>query len=272
MTIFQAILLGIIQGLTEFLPISSSAHLVFVPALLGWEIPADFNFIFDVLVQMGTLIAVIIYFWRDLIEILSAVIRGIRLKTPFKEPMARLGWLVILATIPAGVIGLLIKPLVESVFSNPTATALMLVVTALILFVSERIATHKRELSDIFWMDAILIGLAQALAIFPGISRSGATISAGLSLNVKRPAAARFSFLMSIPIILATGILEGIDLIGMPDLSTNIPAIITGIIAAAVIGFLAIHWLLGYLAKHSLYVFSIYCLIAAAVVLIILYV
>jgi len=272
MTILQAILLGIVQGLTEFLPISSSAHLVFVPALLGWEIPADFNFIFDVLVQLGTLAAVILYFWRDLIEMLVAVVKGIRSKSPFKEPMARLGWLVILATIPAGVIGLLIKPLVESAFSNPTATALMLVLTAVILFVAERIGKQQCDLTELTWVDALWIGLAQALAIFPGISRSGATISAGLVRDVKRPGAARFSFLMSIPIMLATGVLEAKDLIGMSDLSTYLPALIAGVIAAGIVGFLAIRWLLGYLAKHSLYVFSIYCLIAAVVVLIVLYV
>ncbi len=272
MTILQGILLGIVQGLTEFLPISSSAHLVFVPAILGWQIPEDFNFIFDVLVQAGTLVAVIIYFWRDLTEILVAVVRGIRAKTPFKEPMARLGWLVILATIPAGVIGLLIKPLVEAAFANPTTTALMLVLTGLILFVAERIGKQRRVMDQFTWVDALWIGLAQALAIFPGISRSGATISAGLVRDIKRPAAARFSFLMSIPIMLATTLLEVVDLIGMPDPTSYLPALITGVVTAGIVGFLAIRWLLGYLAKHTLYVFSIYCIIAAVIVLILQYV
>lgn len=272
MTILQAILLGIVQGLTEFLPISSSAHLVFVPVLLGWKIPVDFNFIFDVLVQTGTLFAVIIFFWHDLIEILFAVYQGIRSKTPFKNPMARLGWLVILATIPAGMIGLFIKPLVESAFSNPTATALMLVLTAVILFIAERISRQKRDLSMLTWLDALWIGLAQALAIFPGISRSGSTISAGLVRGIKRESAARFSFLMSIPIILATVILEIKDLINLPHLSTYLPAVVAGVIAAGIVGYLSIRWLLGYLSKHSLYIFSIYCLFAAVVMLIILYV
>jgi undecaprenyl-diphosphatase len=271
MTILQAVILGIVQGLTEFLPISSSAHLVLVPALLGWTIPADFNFIFDVLVQVGTLAAVIIFFWKDILEILSAVVRGLLSRTPFKEPQARLGWFVILATIPAGIFGLLVKPLVESAFSSPTATALMLIVTAVILFVCERIGKPERSLDKINWQDALWIGLAQAIAIFPGISRSGSTIGAGLLRNLKRESAARFSFLMSIPIMLATGVLEVKDFIGQSNLSAYLPALIAGILAAAIVGYLAIRWLLGYLNKHSLYVFSIYCLIAAAIVLVVLH-
>ena len=270
MTIVQAIILGIVQGLTEFLPVSSSAHLVLVPALLGWQIPADFNFIFDVIVQMGTLVAVIVYFFRDLINILTAFFKGLWTRTPFNDPQSRLGWFVILATIPAGIIGLLIKPLVESAFSSPTATALMLVVTAVILFVAERIGKQRREISTLTWVDALWIGLGQAVAIFPGISRSGATISAGLVRDLKREGAARFSFLMSIPIMVASGLLEVKDFLGMPDLAGYLPALITGVIVAAIVGYLAIRWLLGYLTKHSLYVFSIYCLIAAAISLIIL--
>jgi undecaprenyl-diphosphatase len=270
MTILQAIILGIVQGLTEFLPVSSSAHLVLVPALLGWQIPADFNFIFDVIVQMGTLIAVVVYFLRDLLGILSAFFKGIWTRTPFKDPQSRLGWFVILATIPAGIIGLLIKPLVESAFSSPTATALMLVLTAAILFVAERLGKQRRELSTLTWVDALWIGLGQAVAVFPGISRSGTTISAGLARDLKREGAARFSFLMSIPILIASGLLEVKDFIGMPGLSGYVPALITGVIAAAIVGYLAIRWLLGYLTKHSLYVFSIYCLVAAAISLIIL--
>jgi undecaprenyl-diphosphatase len=272
MTILQAIILGIIQGLTEFLPISSSAHLVLVPALLGWHIPEDFNFIFDVIVQMGTLIAVIIFFWKDIVGILTAVISGIRSKTPFADPKARLGWFVVLATIPAGIIGLLIKPLVESAFSSPTATALMLVLTAVILFVAERIGKQSRDLAALTWVDALWIGLGQALAIFPGISRSGSTIGTGLVRGLKREGAARFSFLMSIPIMIATGLLEVKDFFEMPELSSYLPALIAGVLAAGIVGYLAIRWLLGYLGKHSLYAFSIYCLVAALIVLTILYV
>jgi undecaprenyl-diphosphatase len=271
MTILQAIILGIVQGLTEFLPISSSAHLVLVPALLGWQIPDDFNFIFDVIVQMGTLIAVIIFFWCDLVDIVTAVIKGLRSKSPFKDPKARLGWLVILATIPAGIIGLSIRPLVESAFSSPIPTALMLVVTAVILFVSERIGKQRREMPTLNWVDALWIGLAQAIAIFPGISRSGATIGAGLVRDLKRESAARFSFLMSIPILAASGLLEVKDFIGLSNLSEYLPALITGVLAAGIVGYLAIRWLLGYLSKNSLYVFSVYCLIAAAIVLIVLH-
>ncbi|MBN2256710.1 MAG: undecaprenyl-diphosphatase UppP [Anaerolineaceae bacterium] len=271
MTILQAIVLGIVQGLTEFLPISSSAHLVLVPTILGWNIPADFNFIFDVIVQMGTLIAVIIFFWKDIIEIMSAVFRSIQAKPPFKDPQARLGWLVVLATIPAGIIGLLIKPLVESAFDSPTITASMLILTAVILFISERIGNKSRELKKMNWVDALWIGLAQAAAIFPGISRSGATIGAGLLRNLKRDSAARFSFLMSIPIMIVSGLLEVRDFFGMPYLSEYLPALLAGVLTAAIVGYLAVRWLLGYLSKHTLYAFSIYCLAVAAIILIVLH-
>jgi undecaprenyl-diphosphatase len=272
MTILQATILGIVQGLTEFLPISSSAHLVLVPALLGWTIPVDFNFIFDVIVQMGTLVAVIIYFWRDILMILSAMVRGILSGTPFKDAQARLGWLVVLATIPAGVIGLFIKPLVESAFSSPTATALMLLLTAAILLIAERLGKQQRDLSRLSWADALWVGLAQAVAIFPGISRSGVTIGAGMVRGLKRESAARFSFLMSIPIMLASGLLEIKDFVGLSNLSGYLPAMIAGVLTAGVVGYLAIRWLLGYLGKHTLYAFSIYCLVATIIILIVLHV
>ncbi len=267
MTILQSILMGIIQGLTEFLPISSSAHLVLVPHLLNWQIPADQAFVFNVLVQVATLFAVIIYFWKDLVQIILGVLAGIITRKPFETSSARLGWYILLATLPAGIIGLLIKDVIEKAFSSPSATAGFLVVTAVLLVFAEQIGKRQKEISQITWIDALTIGFAQAIAVFPGISRSGATITGGMTRNLQRPAAARFSFLISIPIMLAAGLLETIDLLNMPNAAQWIPIFIPGFIASAVAGYLSIRWLLHFLVSKPLYIFSAYCLMLGGFVL-----
>ena len=268
MSILQSILLGIIQGLTEFLPVSSSAHLVLVPYLLGWQIPAQEAFIFDVLVQVATLAGVIAYFWKDLLAIVSAFLRGLAQRKPFAEQQSRLGWYLILATIPAGLFGLTIKDLVEKAFASPLAAAGFLLVTAVLLLGAERFGKRQRSMEEMTWLDALWMGIAQALAIFPGVSRSGATITGGMLRDLKRPDAARFSFLMSIPIMLAAGLLAVKDLLEIPDFASLLPVYIPGFIAAAVTGYLAIRWLLGFLTHRPLYVFSIYCTLLALVVFI----
>lgn len=259
MSILQFILLGILQGLTEFLPVSSSGHLVLLPALLHWNIPEDKAFVFNVLVQVATLLAVIIYFWKDLLVIFKAVISGLLKLRPFEDSNARLGWFIILATIPAGLAGLLIKDAVEEAFSSPSLVAIFLLFTAGLLIISEKIGKRQRDLSTMTWIDALVIGLGQALAIFPGISRSGATITAGMTRNFDRPSAARFSFIMSIPIMLAAGLLAMVDLLAVPDAARWLPEFIPGFIASAVTGYLAIKWLLKFLLTRSLYGFAIYC-------------
>ncbi len=180
MTLFQSILLGIVQGLTEFLPVSSSAHLVLVPYLLGWELPEIETFIFNVLVQVASLIAVIAYFWHDLTDIFRSVIRCLLHKKPFAETEARLGWLLILATIPAGLIGLSLKSSVERAFASPQITAFFLMITAGMLIAAEKLSSRAALKDEPGWRDALWIGLAQAVAIFPGISRSGSTITGGM--------------------------------------------------------------------------------------------
>jgi undecaprenyl-diphosphatase len=269
MTILQAILLGIIQGLTEFLPISSSAHLVIIPFLLGWEIPAAPAFVFNVLVQLGTLVAVIVYFWKDLLGITKGFIEGLLARQPFKTSQSRLGWYILLATIPAGVFGLLIKDLVEAAFNSPLATGIFLLCTAVILVIAERLSKLTRSLEEINWLDALLMGIFQALAVFPGISRSGSTMTGGLLRNLDRPSAARFSFLMSIPIMLAAGVLATLDLLEIPDLSQQIVPVTVGFLAAAVVGYLSIRWLLGYLTRHSFYSFAVYCVAAGLLTVVI---
>jgi undecaprenyl-diphosphatase len=259
MTLLQSILLGIVQGLTEFIPVSSSAHLVIVPYLFGWQIPAAEAFIFDVLVQVATLAAVIVYFWQDLWSILRAWVSGLLHRAPFQDAQARLGWYLILASVPAGVFGLLVKDAVESAFASPVATALALFVTAGLLLAAERLGKRTRPMQSLNWKDALWIGSAQALAIFPGVSRSGATIAGGMGRDLQRPPAARFAFLMSVPIMLAAGGLATLDLLEMPGFASLLPVFIPGFLAAALTGYLSIRWLLGYLARRPLTVFAVYC-------------
>jgi undecaprenyl-diphosphatase len=260
MTIIQSIILGIVQGLTEFLPISSSAHLVLVPYWLGWTFPTEQIFVYNVLVQMGTILAVIIYFWRDLVNIISAVIRGLIARKPFEDPDSRLGWMVVLATIPAGLAGLLIKDLVESAFNSPMATAILLLGTSAFLIIAEIFGKRISTLKEMTWLDAIVVGLFQAVSIFPGISRSGSTITGGMLRKLDRPSAARFSFLMSIPIMIAAGGVGVKDMLSIPNLASFLPVMSIGIITAAIVGFLSIKWLLGYIRKHSFFGFAYYCI------------
>jgi undecaprenyl-diphosphatase len=269
MTVLQSIILGIIQGLTEFLPISSSAHLVIAPYLLGWQFPNQVGFIFDVLVQLGTLLAVIIYFRKDLYRIILAVIEGLIHRQPFADPMSRLGWILILATIPAVIAGVLFKGLVERAFGSPVAAALFLLVTAALLVIAERVGKRDRQFDSITWMDGLIAGLLQAVSLLPGISRSGATITGGMLRNLDRPSAARFSFLISVPVMVGAGALAMVDLFKSPNFTGQIPTVLAGFIASAIVGYFAIRWLLSYLTRRPLYLFAIYCVAVSFLVLIV---
>ena len=267
MTIFQSVILGIIQGASEFIPISSSGHLVLAPFLFGWEIAPKEAFIFDVLVQVATLLAVIIFFWSDLRDIGKALVKGLLEKRPFQSPKARLGWLLVLATIPAGLAALLFKEKFEAAFSSPRSSAAFLIATSLILIVGELIGKRIRNLDQITWVDALAIGVIQVLALFPGISRSGSTITGGLLRNFDRKSAARFSFLMSVPVMLAAGLLAFLDLINSPDLWDQLLIYLPGFAAAAVVGYLAISWFISYLSRQSLYIFAGYCALFGSLML-----
>jgi len=268
MTILQSIILGIVQGLTEFLPISSSAHLVLIPYLLNWNFPPSQVFPFDVLVQLGTLVAVIVYFWQDLWLIIQEFFKGIVSGKPFSSFESRMGWYLILATIPAGLAGLFLKDTVEATFNSPRVTAMFLFVTAAFLVIAEWMGKRQKNLSKMTWIDALWIGLFQAVSIFPGISRSGSTITGGMTRQFDRPSAARFSFLMSIPVMLAAGVLSTRDLLQVPDLSSFLPVMAIGFVTAGVVGYFSIRWLLAFLQKRSLISFAIYCAAVAAIVLI----
>lgn len=256
MTLLQALVLGIVQGVTEYIPVSSSAHLVLVPWLLGWP---EAGFVFDVLVQWGTLVAVILYFWRDLTMLIAAALQGLATGRPLATADARLAWLIVVGSLPAGVLGLLFKEDFKRVFSAQTSVAALLLVTGLLLVLSERLGTRTRPLSTLTWLDAFIVGLAQALSILPGISRSGATMAAGLGRHLDREAAARFSFLLSIPALLGAGIVALKDLADMGNVLIALPVLATGFIAAAITGYLCIAALLAYLRRRSLTVFAVYC-------------
>lgn len=256
MTLLQSAILGIIQGITEFIPVSSTAHLLIGQTLLG--IPAsDAVFSFLVIVQLGTILSLVIFFWKDLLKLVRAFFTK-----PFSSFDNRLGWYIILATIPALLAGYLLKSVVEALFRTPLLEAsIRLFLTAAILALVEWLGKRQRALENMTWVDAVLIGIAQVVSVFPGASRSGTTIAAGMARGFDRPASARFAFLMSIPVMLAAGLYQSLDLLKMPDLVNFLPVLILGFITAAIVGWFAVRWLLGYLGKHSLYAFSIYCVL-----------
>jgi undecaprenyl-diphosphatase len=258
MNLFQALILGIIQGATEFLPVSSSGHLVLVPWLLRWEEP---GLPFDAVVHWGTAMAVIVYFWREWLALIQAVFQAIRQRS-IADPKARLVLLIIIGTVPAALIGYMLEGFFEQMFSRPPAAAAFLLVTATLLSIAEWLGRREHDLEQMTWLDALLVGLGQALAIFPGISRSGTTIAAGLARGLKREPAARFSFLLATPVILGAGAFKLLDLAQAGNLTRQMPTLIVGFVGAGVVGFGCIHFLLRYLQHRRLYPFAIYCAMA----------
>jgi undecaprenyl-diphosphatase len=268
MTIFQAVILGIIQGITEFLPISSSGHLVLAPYIFGWEFVESEIFVFNVLVQMGTLVAVIAYFYRDLKRMLVALIEQARRVDSELDEERRLAWLVLLATFPAATFGYIFKPLIEAAFNSTTTTGLALLVTAGLLVFAEMRSTQDAPLNQINWKDALVIGLFQLLALFPGVSRSGSTIAGGMTRQLSRPAAARFSFLISIPIMIGAGLSSLNNLFELTDLGAFLLPMVVGFLTSALVGYLSIRWLLTYLGRYPLYTFAVYVAIVGTITLI----
>jgi undecaprenyl-diphosphatase len=260
MSLFQALFLGLIQGATEFIPVSSSGHLVLVPWLFGWEAP---TLAFDTTVHWGTLVAILAVFWRDLWALIVAavfsVLGALGKEYEYDETNARMAWAIALASVPAVVAGVLFQDFFENLFGEPTAAAVLLLVTAGILAFSEWTSRQDRPLKQLGWLDAVLVGVAQAFAIMPGISRSGATIAAALARGIRREDAARFSFLLSTPVVFGAGLLGLMDLIQAGGLASSAGTLLIGFASAAVMGYLCIRWLLGFLARRPLYVFSVYC-------------
>ncbi|MEW6030439.1 MAG: undecaprenyl-diphosphatase UppP [Chloroflexota bacterium] len=265
MTLLHALLLGIIQGLTEFIPVSSTAHLLLGQSLLG--IPSNGKiFSFQVIVQLGTVCALLLFFRRDILGITKAFLLGIWHRRPFENHDAQVGWLVLVATVPALIAGFLLKDVVENLFMEPvTQAGVRLLMSAGLLGAVETFGRRERSLESATWLDALAVGLFQVLALFPGASRSGATIAGGMVRGFNRPGAARFAFLMSAPILLAAGAYETVNVIKAPGTYEFLPYLLTGFLAAAVVGWLSIKWLIIYLSRHSLYVFAAYCAVVGAV-------
>lgn len=266
MTLLQAVVLGIVQGLTEWLPVSSTAHLILVPWVLGWEVDPGILLPFNVLVQDGTLLAVLVYFRRDLIGILRGVLEGLRSGAPLGTVEARLGWGLVLGTLPAVAAALLLEDRIEDLHGRPLVVAWVLLGATALLFLGER-GRKSRDLGSLGATDALAVGAAQALALLPGVSRSAATISGGMILGMDRVSAARFSFLLSVPVMAAAGTWETARLLQQPDPGRHLPALAAGFVAAAVVGYGTIHWLLGFLARRPLTVFAWYRILAGLALL-----
>jgi undecaprenyl-diphosphatase len=267
MDLFQAILLGIIQGLTEFLPISSSGHLVVVPKLLGWP---DHSLAFDAALHFGTALALLAYFWRDWLALLAAFWDGLRSAQGRAESRWKLIWMLGLGSLPGGVVGFLFEDQIEALLRGAATVAAALIVVAVLMWLADRFSPQRRKVSDLGYRDALLVGLAQATALWPGVSRSGATIATGLALGMTREAAARFSFLLATPIVVAAGlyqVLKDVVLKGMPPGETT--AFAAGMLAAFLVGLAAIGFLLRYVQRYSLAVFVVYRVILGIVVLLV---
>ena len=272
MTVWQALVLGIVQGLTEFLPISSSAHLILVPWLFGWPEP---GLAFNVALHLGTLSAVLVYFSGDLLTIARGWLTGLAQRRPLGSPEARIGWAVLIGSVPAGVVGVLLNDAIDQYFHSGGGgtlaiglTAVLLMALGAALWLAERAGRRSRSLTEVGLRDGFLVGVAQALALLPGVSRSGSTITAGLFLGFQRAAAARFSFILGIPAIVGAGMLETMHL-----LRTGLPAsertlFVVGMAASAVTGFLAIAFLLRFLQRRSTGVFVLYRFLLGAFILV----
>ncbi len=240
MTIWQAVVLGLVQGLGEFLPISSSAHLVLVPWIFGWPDP---GLTFDVALHLGTLVAVVAFFWRDWLNLIAGAFRGSR------TVEGRLFWYLVLASVPGAVFGFLMESKAETVFRNPALIAAMLIIMGAVLYLADHNGAKRINIEKIGLGRSLLIGLSQALAIIPGVSRSGITMTTGLFTGLTREGAARFSFLLSVPIILGAGLVKIPDLLAQPEM-VNL-AFLTGMIISAVSGVASISFLLRYVRTKS---------------------
>jgi undecaprenyl-diphosphatase len=263
MDLIEAIVLGAVQGITEFLPISSTGHLILVPWFLGWE---PQGLAFDVALHVGTLFALLWYFRAEWFAFAHAGIRWVQGHR--REPDAHLAMFIVGATIPGGLAGLLGQDIVEIYLRSPLVVSITLIALALVLVIAEWTSRREKGLENVSWPDALIVGCAQALAIIPGVSRSGATITAALFRGMKRDAAARFSFLLSAPIIAGAAASQIFDLVSEGMTASELGSLAIGILTSAVVGYLAIAFLLRYLATHTTYAFIYYRIILGLVVLV----
>jgi len=251
--LLQATVYGIVQGLTEFLPISSTAHLRIVPALFHWDDPGA---PFTAVIQLGTTAAVVLYFWRELVQVAGAWIRGFVDKSVRGTLEYRMGWYLILATIPVSIFGVAFSHQIETGARNLWLISVTMIALALVLAWAERVGTRKRDEEDLDRRDALVVGGAQALSLIPGASRSGTTITAGLFRGLNRPTAARFSFLLSIPAVLLSGLYEARKIGGREDAGAGLTGV--ALILSFVVGLASIVWLMRWISRHSMYLFIYY--------------
>ncbi len=267
----EAVTLGVVQGLTEFLPISSSAHLDIVPKLIGWHKPGAQ---FTAVTQLGTMIAVMVYFRKDIIDTIGGMFKSLAKGGDKMSSQARLFYAVIIGTIPIGVIGLLLKKFIEKDLHNLYINATMLVVMGLLMGLAERMTNPRRDGKDIQIKDGIIVGLFQAIALIPGASRSGSTLTGAFFTGLDREAAVRFSFLLSLPAILLSGLVELKDLVGKKeqvfgaeaDINWSMPEVAVATVIAGLVGYACIAWLLRYLSKASTAGFVLYRIALASVI------
>ena len=267
-TIFEAIVLGIVQGLAEFLPISSSGHLILVPWLLGWP---SHGLTFDLALHLGTSVALLGYFWRDWLVLATAAVRGLTDAKARASHEWRLAWLIVVGCIPAAVVGILFEDLIEATFRQPALIAVLLIAFGLVLLVADMVGKRARSLEQVTLVDSLVIGCAQVLALAPGVSRSGITMTAGLFRGLDRGTAARFSFLLSAPITVAAALYKLRVLVKEPLTGSEAVAFVVGIATAAVVGALAIGFLLRYLQRQPVNLFVWYRLGAGVLVLVLAY-
>jgi undecaprenyl-diphosphatase len=255
-SLLAAIILGIVQGLTEFLPVSSSAHLILARAFFGWEVPSAFGLAFDVALHVGTLAAIGAYFRADILAMVRAIPAA--LSPAPSDRSARLLHRIAVGTLPVVVVGLSFNDFIEHSLRTPAVAALALAVGAALMFAAERISSRTRDEDTVSWLDALLIGCAQASALIPGMSRSGSTIAVGMLLGLRRDAAARFTFLLAIPAMVAAGAKEALELREIGLSGDDLLVMLVGGVVSAVVGYLTIKYFLRYLARHRLDVFAYY--------------
>ena len=263
MEFLRAVVLGVLQGLTEFLPISSSAHLAIVPKLLGWEDPGA---AYTAVVQIGTEVAVVLYFWRDIWTIGTGWLRGLVSHEARRHQEWRMGWFVIIGSLPIVLVGLALEDLIDREFRNLWVIGSTLVVLGVVLGVAERVGRKDREIEALTLRHAVLLGAAQAAAVVPGVSRSGATISMGLFLGYERAAATRYAFLLAIPAVVGAGVYKLKDIPGGENAYGWGPTVV-GTLVSFVVGLAVIHWLLQYVSKHSYTPFVVYRIVLGLLVL-----
>jgi undecaprenyl-diphosphatase len=270
MTVLQAIILGIVQGVTEFVPISSSGHLIIVPWAFGWTFfldHPDLNKTFDVALHLGTFVAVLAFFWRDVLRLLAAFFRSLA-KRRAETADERLAWLLLVSTIPAAVVGVAFENFIEERLGKPLLIALLIIAFGVVMWVVDMRARQTRTITGLRWLDALLIGLAQAVALAPGVSRSGVTMITARALSVDRESCARYSFLMSIPVIGGAALYKALEVAqtGLPP-GTARP-FLWGTVSAAVSGFVAVWFMLAYLRRHDFRPFAIYRFVLGAAIIV----